>query len=155
VPDAIETEVMLATLESLRGITPASGYATRPRVEMGPGAKPPSPLTEPTLILHDAEGSISERIVHQPPMWEHQIRLAVECWIVAGNDDEGRIRALSNLIGDVRRRLLRQDRTLGGLVTAGLVEVNPAETDEEMFKPVGSARLDFMARVTVTEEEEV
>lgn len=152
-PDALETQVLIAARDSLLHISPGDGYATRPRVEIGPG---PSGVTKtlanPLLLIHDAGGSKATRIIHHPPTWEHDVRFAVECFTTSKGED-GRVRELSNLTGDLRRRLLRADRRLGGLLTSDLMESDPDETDEELDKPVGWARLDFVARVTTTEEE--
>ena len=154
--DALEARVVLAARDSLRLISPADGYRTRPQVVIGHGVQPPQPLSAPTIYVHDAEGSQAVRIVHQPPMWEHAVRFATEVWVPGGGmgDDDSRARELGNVVGDVRRRLLRADRTLGGVVSgSGVEEIRPQDTDEEIARPMGSARLDFVARVTTTEEE--
>lgn len=151
-PDALEAQVILAARDSLLRISPGDGYITRPRVEVGPGLPMPPQLRQPMLRIHDAEGSRAVRIVHQPPMWEHSIRFAVEC-LAHGDDADDRVRAIGNLTADTRRRLLRQDRTLSGLVET-VEEIEPDETDESIAKPDGWARLDFAARVTITEEED-
>src|SRR5262245_52349938 len=87
VAEALEARVGLAARATLRHITPADGYRTRPRGAMGAGVQPPNPLTAPTILVHEAEGSQGERIVHQPPMWEHRIPFAVECWTVGAGED--------------------------------------------------------------------
>jgi hypothetical protein len=151
VADAIETQIVLAARDALLGISPGDGYHTRPRVQIGPGVQPPTPLTEPTLLVHDAEGSQAFRIIHYPPMWEHRIKFAVECW-AHGTGEDGRTAALLNLIADVRRCLLRRHRTLEGIVET-IDEAEPDNTDESMLRPVGTSRLDFVARVTTSEED--
>jgi hypothetical protein len=150
VTDSIEAQVVIAARDSLRQISPAAGYHTRPRVEMG--FRPPSPLTEPTLMVYDASGSTVERIIHYPPIWEHRVRFRIHALAVESGED-GRVRALLNLRHDVRRRLLRDDRTLGGLLTTQLAESEPDDTDEATGGTAGEALMDFAARVTVQDEE--
>jgi hypothetical protein len=151
VSDAIETRVVLAARDSLRQASPPSTVVDM-RVQIGPGMQPPSPLTAPTLLVHDAEGTLAERIIHYPPTWEHRIRFAVNCWAI-GPGEDGRLRELLNLTSVVRRRLLREDRRLGGLLDSDVIEVEPDDTDEATAGTVGTARLDFMARVTIEAED--
>lgn len=153
--DAAETLVVTAARDSLRQISPAAGYHTRPAIVVGHGIQPPAALTEPVVFIHDAEGTQAYRLIHHPPIWAHAVRFATEVWVPGGQSDEDeRVRDLGNVVGDIRRRLLREDRTLGGLVVgAGVEEIRPQDTDEEVLRPRGFAHLDFVARVTTTEED--
>jgi hypothetical protein len=147
--DAVETQVVLAVRDSLEHISPANGYHTRPRVEMG--LHVPTPLMGPTILVSDSSGSRAERVVHAPPIWEHRMRVAVLC-LAIGSGEDGRVRELGNLTADARRRLLRHDRTLGGLVY-DVTEIEPDGTDESMHGTAGENRLDFEVCVRLQEEE--
>lgn len=147
--DALETQVVLAARDSLLSISPAAGYSVRPRVQIGFAR--PNPLTTSTLMVHEASGSNAVLLTHYPPSWEHHVRFAVLC-LAHGSGEDGRTRNLLNLTADVRRRLLRQDRTLGGLVQR-VDEAEPDETDETTLGTTGEALLDFVARITTEEEE--
>jgi hypothetical protein len=151
VADSLEARILLAARDALQTILPASGYQTRPRVEFGPGAQVSSPLTVPTILVHDAEGSQAVQLVHAPPIWEHSIRFATDCWVPGGNGD-GRERELFNLTADTRR-CFRRNRTLGGLVRR-VDEIEPDATDEAVARPVGWARLEFVAVASIEEAGE-
>lgn len=144
--------MILAARDWLLTISPADGYHTRPRVELGPGPQPPTPLTGPVILVHDADGSQAVRVIHRPPMWEHRIRFATDCWVPGRGGDAGRERELFNLTADARRCLLRRNTTLGGLVRR-VDEIEPDGTDEAIARPTGWARLEFAAVATIQEEE--
>lgn len=144
--------MILAARDALLTISPAAGYRLRPRVQIGPGPQPPAPLAAPTVLVHDADGSQAMRIIHQPPIWEHTIRFAADCWVPGAGGEDGRERELFNLTADVRRCLLRRQRTLDGLVRR-IDEIEPDGTDEAVARPTGWARLEFAAVATIQEEE--